>query len=67
VRSADKAVSPLSWFTSLDCPQVTHHLERSFAADFQARASSLSNEELAAAYEMVASKYGTEGWVNRLP
>jgi lipoate-protein ligase A len=67
VRSADKAVSPLSWFTSLDCPQVTSHLERSFAADFQSRASSVSGEELAAAYELVASKYGTETWVNRLP
>ena len=67
VRSADKAVSPLSWFTSLDCSQVTLQLERSFVTDFQARASSISNEELAAAYELVASKYGTESWVNRLP
>jgi lipoate-protein ligase A len=67
VRSADKAVSPLSWFTSLDCSQVTGHLERAFDTDYQARASSISREELAAAYELVASKYGTEGWVNRLP
>lgn len=67
VRSADKAVSPVSWFTSLDCSQVTLQLERSFVTDFQARASSISNEELAAAYELVASKYGTESWVNRLP
>jgi lipoate-protein ligase A len=67
VRSADKAVSPLSWFTSLDCSAVAHHLERSFEADFQTRPSSISSVELASAYELVASKYGTESWVNRLP
>jgi lipoate-protein ligase A len=67
VRSADKAVSPLSWFTSLDCSAVAHHLERSFETDFQTRTSSVSSGELASAYELVASKYGTAGWVNRLP
>jgi lipoate-protein ligase A len=67
VRSADKAVSPLSWFTSLECSQVARHLERSFNGDFQTRPSSISSDELAAAYELVASKYSTESWLNRLP
>jgi lipoate-protein ligase A len=67
VRSADKAVSPLSWFTSLDCAETTSHLERSFSADFDARAGELSAEELETARALVASKYGTPAWVNRLP
>jgi lipoate-protein ligase A len=67
VRSADKAVSPLSWFTSLSCSETTGHLERSFAAAFDARASELSAHELEAARALVASKYGTPAWINRLP
>lgn len=67
VRSADKAVSPLSWFTALDCPGVAWHLEKSFVADFNARIGDVAREELAAAQELVATKYGTAGWINRLP
>jgi len=67
VRSADKAVSPLSWFTSLSCGETMSHLERSFATDFGAHSSTLSTDELASANELVASKYGTPAWVNRLP
>jgi lipoate---protein ligase len=67
VRSADKDVSPLSWFTSLSCAETTRHLERSFADEFSARAAELSADELKAAAELVAEKYATPGWVNRLP
>lgn len=67
VRSAEKAVSPLSWFTSLSCDKVAAHMARSFAADYGARESSLSREELDAARALEASKYGTAAWINRLP
>jgi lipoate---protein ligase len=67
VRSAEKPVSPLSWFTSLSCRETTRHLERFFAAEFTGRASQLSDEELEAARVLVAEKYGTTAWVNRLP
>jgi lipoate-protein ligase A len=67
VRSADKAVSPLSWFTSLDCAGVARNLEQSFVADFNARRKDVSREELTAAQELVATKYGTAGWIDRLP
>ena len=67
VRSADKAVSPLSWFTSLSCAETTSQLERSFAGDFDARASELSADEVEKALALVASKYGTPAWVHRLP
>ncbi|TMF43731.1 MAG: lipoate--protein ligase family protein [Chloroflexi bacterium] len=67
VRSAEKAVSPLSWFTSMGCADVAHHMERSFAADFRTHETELSGEELEAARELVATKYATAAWVNRLP
>ena len=67
VRSAEKPVSPLSWFTSLTCDETTRHLERTFAAEFTTRASRLADDELEAARELVAEKYGTPAWINRLP
>jgi lipoate-protein ligase A len=67
VRSADKAVSPLSWFTSLSCSETTRHLERFFGDEFSAHASELSEDELHAAGVLVAGKYATSAWVNRLP
>ena len=67
VRSADKTVSPLSWFTSSTCSETTRHLERSFAEEFHAQASELTASDVKAARELVASKYGTTAWVNRLP
>jgi len=67
LRSADKAVSPLSWFTAMGCAEIARHMERSFAADFNVRMSEASPEELEAARRLVETKYGTAGWVNRLP
>ena len=67
VRSAEKPVSPLSWFTSLTCAETTRHLERFFAQEFRVRTSELSSEEIAAAQGLVGAKYGTPAWVNRLP
>jgi lipoate-protein ligase A len=66
-RSADKDVSPLSWFTELDCNAVTAHLERFFAASFRCRQSALTADEIADAQRLVASKYATSAWINRLP
>jgi lipoate---protein ligase len=67
VRSAGKAVSPLSEFTSMRCAEVARHMERGFSAEFHARISELSREELDAALELAKTKYATSGWVNRLP
>jgi lipoate---protein ligase len=67
VRSADKAVSPLSEFTSMDCAGVARHMERSFTAEFHAHDSEVSREELDAARELANAKYATPGWINRLP
>jgi lipoate-protein ligase A len=67
VRSADKAVSPLSWFMSLSCEETARHLERFFFREYHARASQLSDAEVDEARALVLEKYGTTGWVNRLP
>ena len=67
VRSAEKPVSPLSWFTPLSCEETTSHMERHFGGEFSARTSELSADELEAARVLVAEKYGTPAWVNRLP
>src|SRR6202521_2888823 len=67
VRSADKAVSPLSWFTSLGCDETARHLERFFKEEFSAGTSELSADELKAAGELVEGKYATSAWVNRIP
>jgi lipoate-protein ligase A len=67
VRSADKPVSPLSWFTSLSCAEVAAHLERYFAREFHVLPSAESPAELEAAHRLVATKYSTPAWVNRLP
>src|SRR6267378_1074878 len=40
VRSADKTVSPLSWFTVLGCAEVARHMEQFFSSEFHARVSS---------------------------
>lgn len=67
VRSAVKAVSPLSWFTSLTCGETSRHLERSFGDEFSARVGELTSDELSAAADLVATKYATTDWVSRLP
>jgi lipoate-protein ligase A len=67
VRSADKPVSPLSWFTSLTCIETTRHLERFFSDEFGAATSEVSADEMKAAGDLVAEKYATPAWVNRLP
>jgi lipoate-protein ligase A len=67
VRSAEKVVSPLSWFTSMDCAAVAAHMERSFASDFHTRAGEVSPDELEAARDLVRTKYATAEWINRLP
>jgi lipoate-protein ligase A len=67
VRSAEKAVSPLSWFTSLTCAETTDHLQRFFREEFDAGTTELQAAELETAGELMATKYATPAWVNRLP
>jgi lipoate-protein ligase A len=67
VRSADKQVSPLSWFTSLTCREVARSLELHFSREVRARLSRVAPEELEAAHRLVSTKYSTPAWIERLP
>src|SRR5229473_6766869 len=59
IRSAEKAVSPLSWFTPLSCSEIERDLEAHFERGFEARLTALTEEELASAEGLVNSKYAT--------
>jgi lipoate-protein ligase A len=67
VRSANKSVSPLSWFTTLSCAEVADSLVRYFSSEFLTHESGASPAELEAAHHLVSTKYATAAWVNRLP
>ena len=67
VRSADKAVSPLSWFTSLSCEEVADRMVAHFLREFPSALSELIEDEVDAAQRLVASKYATPEWIDRLP
>src|ERR1700736_1784867 len=66
VRSAEKSVSPLSWFTSLSCAEVARNLQRYFSNQLSARPGEVTPGELEAAGHLVSSKYATPAWINRL-
>jgi lipoate---protein ligase len=67
IRSAEKAVSPLSWFTDASCSEVAARLRSHFRDRFGAIDAKLSSADLDAAAGLVASKYGTADWINRIP
>ncbi len=67
VRSAEKPVSPLSWFTTLSSDEVARNLCAYFLQEFGGRESRPSDDELDAARQLVERKYGTAEWINRLP
>jgi lipoate-protein ligase A len=66
VRSAEKAVSPLSWFTTASCSEVARNLLEHFSTAFRTRSSHVSAAELEAARHLVSTKYSTPAWINRL-
>jgi lipoate-protein ligase A len=67
VRSAEKAVSPLAWFTTLSCEQVAEKLHDHFKRDFAATDATITDDEIKTAQGLVVSKYSTPAWINRLP
>jgi lipoate---protein ligase len=67
VRSAEKSVSPLSWFTDLSCDEVARRMTDHFEREFEASRTHLSALELDQAHHLVARKYATGAWINRLP
>jgi lipoate-protein ligase A len=67
VRSAEKTVSPVSWFTVLSCAEVARNLHEYFKREFRTHDGVISDDELEAAHGLVSSKYSTPAWIKRLP
>lgn len=67
VRSADKSVSPLSWFTPLSCDDVARTMTEYFVEEFGAAMTEPTHAELERAQRLVETKYATPAWINRLP
>jgi lipoate---protein ligase len=67
VRSAEKSVSPLSWFTDLSAADVARSMSDHFVHEFGAQETRLSADELERAQDLVTTKYATGAWINRLP
>ena len=63
LRSAEKEVSPLSWFTDLTQPEVVVRL----AGAHGGVRSELTADELASARRLAARKYSLREWTERLP
>jgi lipoate-protein ligase A len=66
VRSAARAVTPLSRYSPLARDQVVVALARCFRERYAARSGRLAAGELREARELAAAKYGTPAWTDRL-
>jgi lipoate-protein ligase A len=67
IRSADKAVTPLSWFTNATLEEVEEQLAASFRRGHETEPDLVTGEELEAAQALVESRYSTRDWIFRLP
>jgi lipoate-protein ligase A len=65
VRSAEKAVSPLSRWLTLSRDQVVEALVDCFTTSYPAYFDTLTAEELTAAHQLAADKYSKKEWVDR--
>lgn len=66
VRSAEKEVSPLDRWLTLDRDEVVAALAGCFTRRHGARPGALQPEELDAARALAAAKYATAAWVDRI-
>lgn len=67
VRSAEKDVSPLDWFTTASLEAVEAALKAAFADEHPAGEGTVAADELDEARHLAATKYQTEEWTYRLP
>lgn len=66
-RSANKRVDPMRSQTGLPRDQIIAGFLDAFHARYDCRDSAYTSEELAAAAELVRTKFGTEEWTRRVP
>jgi len=67
IRSAEKTVSPLNWFTDAGIDEVAERLTQTFAAEHALEPDAVQPDELEEAQALVASRYSTREWLFRLP
>ena len=66
-KSAKKRVSPLKSQTGMPRAEIIGHLRDTFAALHGGTPADITPEELGRAEELVASKFSTPEWLNRVP
>jgi lipoate-protein ligase A len=67
IRSAEKMVSPLNWFTEATLEEVEQRMAQSFARQHRTQIDSVSSAEVEDALALVESRYSTRHWIFRLP
>ena len=67
VRSAKKRVDPLRRQTGMNRADVIATLSDSFTQRYDATPDEVGEHELAAARELVATKFATDEWIHRVP
>ena len=67
LRSAEKEVSPLAWFTERTAAGVVADLAAGFAGSHRTRPARIADRTRQAAARLVESKYATRDWIERLP
>jgi len=66
-KSAAKRVDPLRSQTGLDRSEIIERMESTFTGLYGSTPSDITPEELAKAEALVAEKFGTEDWLQRVP
>jgi lipoate---protein ligase len=66
VRSAEKSVSPLSWFLEGPIEAVMEAMISCFLTRYPSTVRPLHPDELTAAQDLAARKYATPEWIDRL-
>jgi len=66
-KSAAKRVDPLRSQTGLDRAEIIERMETTFTGLYGSTPSEITPEELAKAEALVAEKFGTEDWLQRVP
>ncbi|MFF1876862.1 biotin/lipoate A/B protein ligase family protein [Leifsonia sp. NPDC058230] len=67
IASAAKRVDPLRSQTGLSRAEIIDRMMRTFTELYGATPGDITPEEYAAADKLVAEKFGTEEWLNRVP
>jgi len=66
-KSAAKRVDPLRSQTGLDRSEIIERMEATFTGLYGSTPSEITPDELAKAEALVAEKFGTEDWLQRVP